>query len=90
MVTRRQSGPDVFIQVKSSNSGNVIVDSTWLLTPASPTGRSPLQHFHATWASLTAAGRPFELILLTNRAIDHQDPILGEPARPENEPGQSG
>jgi hypothetical protein len=77
VVARRRSGPDVFIQVKSSNSGDVIVDSTWLLTPASKTGRSPLQHFHATWASLTAAGRPFELILLTNRAIDHQDPILG-------------
>jgi hypothetical protein len=77
VVTRRRSGPDVFIQVKSSNSGNVVVDSTWLLTPASAAGRSPLQHFHATWTSLTAAGRPFELILLTNRAIDHQDPILG-------------
>lgn len=78
VVTRHRSGPDVFIQVKSSNSGNVIIDSTWLLTPASPTGQSPLQHFHATWASLTTAGRPFELILLTNRAIDHQDPVLGD------------
>lgn len=78
VVTRRRSGPDVYIQVKSSNSGNVIVDSTWLLTPASLAGRSPLQHFHATWTSLTAAGRPFELLLLTNRAIDHHDPILGD------------
>jgi len=78
VVTRRLSGPDTFIQVKSSNSGNVIVDSAWLLTPASNAGRSPLQHFHATWASLSAAGRPFELILLTNRGFDHQDPILGD------------
>jgi hypothetical protein len=78
VVTRRRSGPDTFIQVKSSNSGNVIVDSSWLLTPASASGRSPLQHFHATWTNLTAAGRPFELILLTNRAIDHQDAILGD------------
>jgi hypothetical protein len=77
IVTRRLSAPDTFIQVKSSNSGNVIIDSTWLLTPAAPKGRSPLQHFHATWASLTAAGRPFELILITNRGFDHEDPILG-------------
>jgi hypothetical protein len=78
VVIRRRSGPDVFVQVKSSNSGNVIVDSTWLLTPASSAGQSPLQHFYATWTSLTAAGRPFELILLTNRAFDHQNPILGD------------
>jgi hypothetical protein len=78
VVTRRRTGPDTFIQVKSSNSGNVIVDSNWLLTPASATGRSPLQHFHATWTDLTTAGRPFHLILLTNRTIDHQDPILGD------------
>ena len=77
VVTRRLSAPDTFMQVKSSNSGNVIVDSTWLLTAATPTGRSPLQHFHATWATLTAAGRPFKLILVTNRGFDHQDPILG-------------
>jgi hypothetical protein len=78
VVTRRRTGPDTFIQVKSSNSGNVIVNSSWLLTPATASGSSPLQHFCATWSGLTAAGRPFQLILLTNRAIDHQDPILGD------------
>jgi hypothetical protein len=78
VVTRRRTGPDVFIQVKSSNSGNVIVDSTWLLSSASPAGQSPLQHFYATWTGLTSAARPFDLILLTNRAFDHQDPILGD------------
>jgi len=78
VVTRRLSGPDIFIQVKSSNAGNIIVDAAWLLTPASRTGRSPLQHFHATWVTLSAAGRPFELVLLTNRGFDHLDPILGD------------
>lgn len=77
IVIRRLSAPDTYIQVKSSNSGNVIVDSTWLLTPATAKGRSPLQHFHASWSDLGAAGRPFELTMLTNRGIDHQDPILG-------------
>jgi len=78
VVTRRRSGLDTYIQVKSSNSGNVIVDSTWLLTSASLAGRSPLQHYYRTWVSLITAGRPFELVLLTNRGIDHEDPILGD------------
>ena len=76
VVTRRRTGPDTYIQVKSSNSGDVIVDDTWLLTLASKAGRSPLQHFHATWTDLTRA-RPFDLILLTNRGFDHEHPILG-------------
>jgi hypothetical protein len=77
VVTRRLTGPDTYIQVKSSNSGNVIVDSVWLLASASPAGRSPLQHFYATWTALTQAGQPFDLVLITNRGFDHQDPILG-------------
>jgi hypothetical protein len=77
VVTRRRSGPDVYIQVKSSNSGNVIIDESWLITPATIGGRSPLQHFHDTWRDLTGRQRPFELVLLTNRAFDHHDPTLG-------------
>jgi hypothetical protein len=78
IVIRRLSAPDAYIQVKSSNSGDVIVDSTWLLTSTTLKGRSPLQHFHASWANFSAAGRPFDLTLLTNRGFDHQDPILGD------------
>src|ERR1700684_1802599 len=58
VVTGRRSGPDVYIQVKSSNSGNVIIDESWLITPATIGGRSPLQHFHDTWRDLTGRQRP--------------------------------
>jgi hypothetical protein len=76
VVVRYRQGPDLYWQVKSSNYGSVIVDGTWLLTPATRTGRSPLQHFHATWRQLHAAGKPFELALLTNRGFDPADAIL--------------
>src|ERR1017187_8772287 len=62
----------------SSNYGNIIIDEGWLLTAATPAGRSPLQHFHATWRNLATAARPFNLILLTNRGFTHDDPILGD------------
>ena len=77
VVTRRQAGPDQYLQVKSSNYGNVIVSEHWLLTSATPAGRSPLQHFHATWRTLATGARPFELTLLTNRGFDYTDPMLG-------------
>ncbi|MCW2535953.1 MAG: hypothetical protein JWQ26_1652, partial [Modestobacter sp.] len=76
-VRRSDTQPDEFFQVKSSNSGNVAVTDEWLTTPVTSAGRSPLQHFHGTWARLTAEGRPFRLTLLTNRGFDHEHPILG-------------
>ncbi len=77
IVIRRRTGPDQYIQVKSSNYGNVLIDEDWLLTPATPAGRSPLQHFYATWENLITQQRPFELTVLTNRGFDPGDPILG-------------
>lgn len=76
VVVRYRQGPDHYWQVKSSNYGSVVVDETWLLTPVTRAGHSPLQHFHATWRQLRAAGKPFELTLLTNRGFDPADPIL--------------
>lgn len=78
VVVRRLDGKeDQYLQVKSSNSGSVVVDDTWLTTPATPTGQSPLQHYHRTWKSLAAVGRPFTLTLITNRGFDHEHPLLG-------------
>lgn len=77
VVRRRDASPDRYLQVKSSNSGSGVVDETWLTTPVTSAGRSPLQHFHATWQSLSHGGRPFVLTLYTNRGIDSSDPILG-------------
>lgn len=77
VVIRRAQDPDIYIQSKSSNYGNVVVNTAWLTTKDKPNGRSPLQHFHATWRALREAGKPFELILLTNRGFDHTDALLG-------------
>lgn len=77
VVRRNDNQPDEYLQVKSSNSGDKAVTDGWLTTAPSKTGRSPLQHFHRTWTSLKATGRPFQLTLLTNRGFDHEHPILG-------------
>jgi hypothetical protein len=76
VVVRQRQGPDLYWQVKSSNYGSAVIDENWLLTPLTSSGRSPLQHFHATWRQLLADGKPFELVLLTNRGFDPTDAIL--------------
>ncbi|MGW0251902.1 SAVED domain-containing protein [Nocardia goodfellowii] len=69
--------PHEYIQVKSSNYNNVVVDEQWLLKAKTAKGKSPLQHFYRTWCELTAAGESFVLKLLSNRNYDHNDPLLG-------------
>jgi hypothetical protein len=77
VVIRHRTGPDIYWQVKSSNYGNVVVDEAWLTTTGTGANRTPLQHFYATWNSLCASGRPFELGLVTNRGFDNAHPLLG-------------
>ena len=77
IVVRRRVGRDLYIQSKSSNYADVIVNSEWLLTPTSAEGRSPLQRFYRTYGCLVAADRAFSLELWTNRGFDHEDPLLG-------------
>jgi hypothetical protein len=77
VVIRRRRGATTYIQVKSSNYGNTIVDTGWLTTPASAKGRSPLQHFHDTYLDLTAAG-PCSLEVWTNRGFDHDNPLIAK------------
>jgi SMODS-associated and fused to various effectors sensor domain len=77
VVRRTDHNPDHFEQAKSSNSGNVVVDEEWLTTPATTQGRSPLQHFHATWRALREGDRLFALALTTNRGFDNVHPLLG-------------
>lgn len=78
VVVRRRSGTTRYIQVKSSNYGNVVVDQEWLLTPATAKGRSPVQHFYDTYLALRSEGRPFTLELWTNRGFAHTNPLLGQ------------
>lgn len=68
--------PHRYMQVKSGVYREAVIDDTWLRTQRTPNGRSPLQHFHTTWTTLTAAGEPFELQLISNKNYDHNDPIL--------------
>ena len=76
VVVRHRQQPDQYWQVKSSNYGTALVDETWLLTAVTRSGRSPLQHFHASWDQLRASSKPFELALVTNRGFDPADVIL--------------
>lgn len=77
IVVRQRIVADTFIQAKSSNTNAVVIDSTWLCTPTTPNGRSPLQHFYATYVSLLAAGKEFTVELWTNRSFDAFSPLLG-------------
>lgn len=77
VVVRRRIGRDLYVQSKSSNYADVVVDSEWLVTPRSAEGSSPLQRFYGTFAGLVAAGGAFSLELWTNRGFDHEDPLLG-------------
>ena len=78
IVARRTVGRDLYIQSKSSNYADVIIDGEWLLTPATAGGRSPLERFYGTYTDLVAADRKFSLELWTNRGFDHDNPLLGD------------
>ena len=77
VVVRRRVGGNVFIQAKSSNYGNKIIDGDWLLTAAAPGGKSPLRRFYDTYLRLSESGERFTLELWTNRGFDHVNPLLG-------------
>ena len=78
IVVRRTVGRDLYIQSKSSNYADVIIDSEWLLTPVVPGGKSPLERFYGTYTDLVATGREFSLELWTNRGFDRDNPLLGD------------
>jgi SMODS-associated and fused to various effectors sensor domain len=64
------------IQVKAGVYNNVVIDNKWLTAKKTAKGKSPLQHFHATWCALVAAGEPFEMEMYTNKNYDHDDLLL--------------
>lgn len=78
IVIRQHQGPDTYIQVKSSTSGNTIVDLSWLMKPATPQGQSPLQHFFDTYQTVSETGGEFRLEFWTNRGYDHRSRLFGE------------
>ncbi|MEV6520278.1 SAVED domain-containing protein [Micromonospora chalcea] len=76
LVVLRNTGADCYYQVKSSNSDETVVDAKWLTTATATNGKSPLQHFHATWAEHRHDNPRPQFQLITNRAFDPDDPIL--------------
>ncbi|GAA1033304.1 hypothetical protein GCM10009557_34640 [Virgisporangium ochraceum] len=76
IVVLRHAGPDCYDQIKSSNTDETIVDAAWLTTATATNGKSPLQHFHTTWAAHRHETPRPQFRLITNRAFDPRDPIL--------------
>ena len=78
IVICRRTNPDTYIQVKSSTSGNTIIDLAWLMKAATQNGRSPLQHFYDTYAQLVKGGEEVVLEFWTNRGYDHRSRVFGK------------
>src|SRR5262249_18059412 len=76
VVVLRIAGASSYLQIKSSNTDETIVDAVWFLTPTAPKGKSPLQHFYDTWAQHRYDHPHPQFQLITNRAFDPKDPIL--------------
>lgn len=76
LVVRLRAGLSVYEQIKSSNTDETVVDAVWLTKPVTVTSKSPLQHFHTTWAAHRHESPRPEFRFVTNRAFDPADPIL--------------
>jgi hypothetical protein len=76
LVVLRHTGADGYYQIKSSNTGETIIDAKWLITATAANGKSPLQHFHTTWAAHRHDDPRPQFQLITNRTFDPDDPIL--------------
>ncbi len=78
VVVRRKFGGHIYIQAKSSNYADKIIDREMLLTPARPNGKSPLQHFYNTYTDLAANGGRVSLEFWTHKGFDRENPLLEE------------
>lgn len=76
VVVRRANGTADYIQVKYSVDASKPVSSKWLTTSTTATGKSPLQRFAMSWQQLKAKEKWPRLMLVTNRVLDPEDPIL--------------
>lgn len=78
LVIVRQNGSTDYKQIKSSNTAETVITEKWLTTAVTASGKSPLQHFYATWQTLhtVADGAIMNFAIVTNRNLDHTNPIL--------------
>ncbi|MFD1147881.1 SAVED domain-containing protein [Saccharothrix hoggarensis] len=68
--------PDIFAQVKWATNPADLVNEGFL-TATSGKGKSLLQKLYASYLTLSANGATPALRLITNRALDRTDPLLG-------------
>ncbi len=68
--------PDIFAQVKWATNPADLVNEGYLAA-TSGKGKSLLQKLYDSYVMLSAGGAPPVLRLITNRALDHSDPLLG-------------
>jgi SMODS-associated and fused to various effectors sensor domain len=78
LVIRRATGPASYHQVKFVMSQNELLTYTWFIKTSAGGGASILKRFHDSFTALTgASGARPEMALITNRARDGNDPLLG-------------
>lgn len=75
VVLRRRSGLHRYIQVKHAVDAKTPVGTDWLMQAADGS-RSLLQKFHRSWRDLSSDGQEPELVLVTDREIDSDDPVM--------------
>jgi len=64
-----------YMQIKAVVSAGTPVGSDWLLEPGRNDGPSVLQRFWKSWQLIQARGT-VQLRLVTNRSVDHSDPVM--------------
>ena len=80
IVVHRRTGPSTFIQVKHTVDARTPVGSKWLLETRTSNSKtlSILRKFYNSWTDLSQTYEHLELRLITDREIDHSDPIMSK------------
>nr|GLK33474.1 hypothetical protein GCM10017611_03160 [Rhodococcus wratislaviensis] len=82
VVVYRESPPNTYIQVKYTVDSQHPVNGAYLTDPSKAGGPSILEKIYTAWKDLSTSGDPAELVLMTNRAPDPEDPLVsGRDAR---------
>jgi hypothetical protein len=77
VVLRSATGDgDIYGQVKWATNPADLLDEDYLMSKR-PNGKSLLQKLYASWEKLSGHGATPTLRLITNRALDRSDPLLG-------------
>lgn len=78
IVVLRHTGVNTYIQAKSSNYGDKVVNQEWLFAAKGESGKSPLRRFYETFVELSIADKSFVLEVWTNRGFDQGNFLLGK------------